>query len=316
MIKKILTSFLLLVKDLFVYSLIIYLSLFLLESFFPGFVNHDFNLNIILWITFIIGLLSFFSPKTQGNTINVQSEKPSFSDFLLLLCFALLGSLFVFLKVENVTLFKLLLSFLVGVIILLTGFASLLKESSEVVLLHKPIGERKFPIISIFSIMKMFFWRKISLPIPLVLSFLIIAVMLFPQKGLNQDLSRIYLISPTPIPLLQKSSVPSSISTTPKPTPSRDILIKVLNGTTTKGTAKNFAEVLKIDGFQKVTYADADNYLYKNAVITFRPEDEAQATLIKGLLDQSYPSIEGRPSASSSAEITVILGKSLSEIWE
>ena len=67
-------------KSLFVVSLIIYLVGFLLEITFPGFISNSLNLNWVLGIVLLLGLLAAFSEEEAEEK---EVEKPKKSDYWL-----------------------------------------------------------------------------------------------------------------------------------------------------------------------------------------------------------------------------------------
>ena len=63
--KSLLRIFLIIVKEFFVFALIFYLILFILENFFPGFVSNNFSLNYVLFTVIYASVLFVGSVTTK-----------------------------------------------------------------------------------------------------------------------------------------------------------------------------------------------------------------------------------------------------------
>ena len=83
-------------KNLFVVALIIYLVGFLLEIVLPGFVSNSFNLNWVLGVVLILGVLAAFAPEDQEEPEIV--EKPKNSDYFMIAGLGIVGGLLMFYK--------------------------------------------------------------------------------------------------------------------------------------------------------------------------------------------------------------------------
>lgn len=78
-------------------SLTSYLSFFLIEQFIPGFVTFYFNLNSILYITVVLGVLvSVWSTSYEQNHVR-RSKK----DVLISVGLGIVGSIIIFTKVRD-----------------------------------------------------------------------------------------------------------------------------------------------------------------------------------------------------------------------
>lgn len=298
-----LNSFFSLAKEFFTISLIVYLVLFVLESVFPGFVSHNFNLNYVLLAVFILGILACFAPEEEEK----PSPKPKVSDYALIAGLAALGGLLVYFKLENSFLIRLGIAAFVFGLTSVLGIIILTAEDKEPVEPSFQPENLEFPKISLKPILL----KSIKLPAFLVFIFLIFTVILTPGnlKQIQKDSREQKIetaLEPTPTPILEYWD--DLLWFQEKAEPSSEITIQVLNGGTEKGAAANLANLLKKEGFIHVKVGNADNYDYQNAIIKFKPEDKGQAFLIKNLLSDSYSLIEEMPLATDSAEIIVILG--------
>jgi hypothetical protein len=105
-----------------------------------------------------------------------------------------------------------------------------------------------------------------------------------------------------------------------KPTTSDETLkkakgteVKVLNGGAPKGSATTGADILKKDGFTKVTTGNT-TLDYTGVTVYFAPDQGALATIVKDTLLKSYPKAVTKEALkdnkeTSAAPLTVILGK-------
>ena len=66
-------SFFKLAKELFAFSLVLYLILFLSETIFPGFVSNNFSLDWVLGIVLLSGIIAAFDPEKLKK--NLEEEK-------------------------------------------------------------------------------------------------------------------------------------------------------------------------------------------------------------------------------------------------
>lgn len=69
-VKKIIRVFLSITNKIFIFSLLIFLLLYLLESIFSGFISNNFSLNYFLLILVLLGLLSIFN--SEESTFHIS----------------------------------------------------------------------------------------------------------------------------------------------------------------------------------------------------------------------------------------------------
>ena len=327
--KKVLETILVVAKELFIFSLILYLLLFILETLFPGFVTNNFNLNWVLLMVLVLGIFTAFAPVEAEE----EKKKLTFIDYFLVIFLAIVGAGLIFYKMGTAGFSRWLVSIFSGILITVLGLVIMTSggEKEEEVEIEETVitGEpQKSFLLSRFSenfwlFLKPIIFKKINLPIVPLLLFVIFAGVLMPKniaflKGSFTKQKEIKVESyPAPLSKQEPEFWDDLAWLQPEVNPSEDIFIQVLNGGAKKGSAKNFADVLKKAGFKKVVFGDTDSSLYKNATIRFRPEDKEQASLIKRYLRQEYLIVSEAPSGTSSAEIIVILGpEELKEVEE
>lgn len=308
-------------QGLFPYILIFYLILFLLENLFTGFVSNNFNLNWVLGVVLFLGFLAAFAPEVVKEGIEKPPQK---NDYLLIIVMGIIGGIIMFAKLEVGIIARLLTSGVIGAIIIFLGYYILTAKDEEEIEetqgLEEKIPEKTIPTVHLKNIftflrhtLRLGLQQKVRLPLPYVLFFLIFTAILLP-KNFSLILDRIN--NPN-----TKNSLPES---SPQPTempyfwddfnfpgyiePSKEIAITILNGGGEKGQAASFSATLKENGFTRVTVGNADKYDYEDARIIFKPDDKAQASLIKSYLKEIYSLILETPAEATQSGITVILG--------
>lgn len=318
--KSLLRIFLNIVKEFFIFALILYLILFILESFFPGFVSNNFSLNYILYVVIGLGIISAFAPEESEE--DKSKEKPKVVDYFLAVFLGVIGGILIYYKIEIDPILRILTAVLAGVLIIGVSLTLLLVEDEEVKEREEEI--ETFVKTTFFSrktfttpiaFFRLLFFRKVNFPLFLILIVFLFTVLALPQKT---------GIAPRKINLgkltsLFKSALAPEKAPTPSPTPlveeeklikpSPKIMVKVLNGSREKDVAQNFVQLLRDSGFEKAFFGNAPNLNYENATIQFVPEDRDQVDLVANLLKESYSIINfSPPVATKSGEITVILG--------
>lgn len=327
-IKKILKTSLEVAKELFIFSLIFYLLLFVLETVFPGFVSNNFNLNWVLALVLVLGIVSAFAPEKPKEA--EEKEKPKITDYLTSIFLGVLGGFLIFYKIQLDIMFRLIISLISGGLIIALSLILLTVEDEEVkereeeieTFVKETFISRK-TFITPIAFFRLLLFKKVNFPVLLILIVFLFTALALPQKSGTSPrklsfggLTSVFQPAPTPEEEAEPSPLPILGEVKEKPVPSTEIMIKVLNGGTEKNAASDFAKILKEASFAKIFFGDADNLKYKNATIKFRPEDKDQASLIKDLLKEEYITINEAPSGTTSAEITVILGTRVTEEGE
>ncbi len=121
--------------------------------------------------------------------------------------------------------------------------------------------------------------------------------------------------APAPAPTPPAGGSPTlkpSLTATPTATASAvkyDLLVRVLNGGSEKGSAASISAILKTGGFTNVKADNADRFTYTGVTVQYRKEDVSIADKIEGLLKKEYGIITKTLSATTTAEAVIILGK-------
>lgn len=124
------------------------------------------------------------------------------------------------------------------------------------------------------------------------------------------------VVSKTPVAVVDavKDEVAEKKSEPTLPSVAKNALdVKVMNGGAPKGTAAKVADVLKKDGYAKVTTGSASGN-YTGAVVYYTGANESSAKAISQVLLKEYPQITVQASASSTGEtsvssVVVMIGK-------
>ena len=325
--KSTLQTTLSIAKELFIFSLIFYLILFILETIFPGFVSYNFSLNWALGGVLLLGLIAAFAPEEPKG--EEEKGKPKIIDYSTAAFLGFCGGAIIFYKIQLDLPARLIVSSIAGVLIVVLSLVLLTVEDEEVkekeeeieTFVQETFLSRKTFIYPI-AFFRLLLFKKVNFPMILILIVFLFTTLSLPEKAgvapRKFDLTKLSALlkpktpsTPTPSP----TSMPMNVSPSPavaevKETvqPSSELLIKILNGGAPKEAESDFAKTLKNAGFVKVFFGPADNSSYKNATLKFRPEDKNQANLIKEILQKEYSLISEAPSGTTSAEMTVILG--------
>ena len=294
-------------KSLFVVSLIIYLVGFLLEITFPGFISNSLNLNWVLGIVLLLGLLAAFSEEEAEEK---EVEKPKKSDYWLFIGLGIIGGLLMFYKSDLNLVPRILFSLFVAIFIADISLCLLLtkdEDSSE----KKESTEIADTTTPVWPQIRRFMAKPISLPAGAWVILVILLGLSFfrPVKGTEKktDKTQEIVKEPAVAPFLAQefSYIPSLPPTDQQMS---EALISILNGNTQAGSASAMANYLRGRDFKIKNIADADRHDYQNAIVRFKPEQQVVANYLIQVINNIYPKIEAVPSATDSGEIILILG--------
>ena len=118
-------------KQLFVFALILYLVLFILETILPGFVSYNFDLNKVLLVVFIFGLLSVFAREEKEQNKKEEVRKFTKKDFIFLGVLGLVIGIVVFTKSDTDMMTKIVSGFLGGFVVSLTAWILLFVNDED-----------------------------------------------------------------------------------------------------------------------------------------------------------------------------------------
>lgn len=305
-------------KSLFAASLIIYLAGFLLEIVLPGFISNNFNLNWILGIVLLLGLLAAFS---EEETEEKEVEKPKKSDYWLFIGLGIIGGLLMFYRSDLNLVPRILFSLFVAIFITAISLFLLLNKDEE-----SPEPEESESAEAIHAAttpvwpqIRRFMAKPISLPAGAWVILVILLGLSFfrPVKETEKETDKTQVIvdetsgnelkGPAVAPFLAQefSYIPSLPPTDQE---LAEALISVLNGNTQVGSASAMAIYLRGRGFKIKNIVDADRHDYQNAIVRFKPEQQVVANYLIQVINNIYPKVEAAPSATDSGEIILILG--------
>ena len=116
-----------LVNHLFQYLLVVYLCLLLLEQVFSGFVSQYLNLNYLLIIVIIIGIIDVFSEHTTQS----QDRKPGKWDYIFTFLLGILGFAIIKFKTTELGWLSWTISIIAGILIILLSILVLEEEDEQ-----------------------------------------------------------------------------------------------------------------------------------------------------------------------------------------
>lgn len=125
------------VKEVFQISLISYLVFYLIEDFKPGFITNYFNLNIILILTIISGIITvLFEGKESsfetGHEEKVPEEKKIKKiDYLFIVVLGVVAAIIIFFKIKSLGWLAPIISIISGIIIILISILLLWDRGEE-----------------------------------------------------------------------------------------------------------------------------------------------------------------------------------------
>lgn len=315
-----------LARDVFPYTLLAYLVLFLLENLLPGFVSNNFSLNLVLVAVLVFGFLAAFAPEDKQER---EKEQVTPADYFLTAGLGVLGAVIVYAKMDASLAVRLMTAIVSGGLVVLVGLVVLFgedeKEEPEIVEEVRTSGETPSARVSpglqwaqitrlARAYIRLLLVRRVQLPLAAVLVFAVFTAFLIPKNTalISGSLRRTEFKeaakapSPTPSPepfFWDDFNRPEYIE------PSGDIQILILNGGAEQGMAASISALLKEKGFANVTPGNAERYDYTGATVYFHPQDKAQASVVKSIIAKLYPLVLDAPAEATASGITVILGE-------
>ena len=301
-------------KNLFVVALIIYLVGFLLEITLPGFISNNFNLNYVLIVVLILGVMAALAPEEEKEEEII--EKPKKADYLMFVGMGLVGGLLMFYKSDLNLVPKILFSLFIAVFITAVSLFLLLTKDEEDSEDVEPV-ERAKVIVPVLPQVRQFMTRPIKIPLGIVvIGLILLGLGLIRPKNRWQEVPMANVDQQTQpedfdsialfLDQFKADLIPQPSLQELKETP-----ISIFNGSTQVGSASAMAKFLKTKDFTISRVEDADNTDYQNAIIRFRPDKMKVAEYLADAIAGIYPIVERAPTATDSGEIILILGNPL-----
>lgn len=296
--------------SVFPFIFIFYLSLFLLENIFPGFVTNILDLNYLLIPIIIFGFLSAFtSDKTQEDTPVTKS------DYMLITFLTITAFIILFYKTQDQGLNGIIISFIVAIttcfvaIILLkpdtenedTDYKQ--SSSSSALKTHHNLGRQiiKYKIAYMFS------------GLLFICAVVVLIIYFKPQQYLFNQNTKIVKPPVTaliPVPTIEQhfffdeisdvSFDPDSVGKTP---------ITIMNAGVSSASLSAFIRLLQKNNFTINKIISANAYASDSAVVRFKPEDLDSALFLINIIKEYYSDINTAPLPPENNMIMVELGK-------
>ena len=283
----------LIIKELFSYSLIFYLILFLLETLFPGFVSDVFSLNWVLGGVLILGIITALLPQDEEP---IETKKPTPFDYIFTVALGIIGALIILWKVQlDNKILHLAISILSG--LLITFMGAIILIFPDEVATEEEI-ENLPPIQQTTLNIKRFIASKIQIPASFVVVFVLLTGFFISNRPQPKVVEKVAEVIPIVTPEI-----------TEKPLPLADPSVKIMvyNAGTEAGEAKRVGNLFKTVGYKEIEAKDSEKKI-ENALIEFREAESDQADLVEDVLKGEYLIVNRTPLATDSAQINVYLG--------
>jgi len=132
-------------KDVFEISLITYLVFLLIEELKEGFISYNFNLNILLGLVIVSGILTIFSKaktnkhelETNLHESRIRESRISKKDWIFIIGLGILGGFLIFYKTKELGWLSLVISIISGILIVLLSVLILEENDGNETNLHQ-----------------------------------------------------------------------------------------------------------------------------------------------------------------------------------
>lgn len=282
-------TFLSLSKTTFVFLLILYLVLAVLEIIWPGFVSRNIQTNWLFVLVIGTGLISSFFSQEE----TTLQTKTSPLDYLYLIMLAVISFLIFFYKIGAISgLEKPSIAFLGGTASLLIALASIKGNQAEQTTRFTEVSDNDPGI----TLKRLLLTGKISLPIPLVL---LLVGLFFILSAVPKN--RMATVGQTNVQSITQNNLDT------QNVPELDATVYILDSGIGEEGATRFAGTLRLNG---LTNSIVDTSVKESTGVTiyFRAEQKPIVNLIKTLIPSSYTQIDEAPLDANSNRIVVTLG--------
>jgi len=335
------------VQNIFEASLVLYLIFLLLETIKEGFISFFFNLNILLVVVLISGVIAVLVGKEEVEG-EAQAQEFTLKDLVFILGLGLLGTVLVWYKTADLGALSYLLSILSGILIVLLSVITLggeeeigvllknwLKRTPKAVatdeesIIQLSAGHGKTRTVRLKS-------KKRAQRKSMILAAVFFALLgsFFLTKGrsllgglFDKTISKPDFVAEelkSKDAEVSESESKGAVSSIGKPKLGIDefidlpggmvnrekIKIQVLNGNSIQGEAGRISEILKESGFDVQEPSDAENHNYSTTIIYYKSGQKKAADLVAEEIAADYPAtLQENISPNQEADIVVILGQ-------
>lgn len=279
--------------DLFSYTLLAYLVLFLLENVFPGFVSNTFDPNLLLIPVVILGIASAFAPEKKK-----KNEPPTLKDLITVVIMTVLSGVIIYYKTKELGATALVISIVGALLVLLVATALLFapeeKEKAE------PKHKTKKSTKTTWSGR----WRIALIGVSLAgltLGFSGVQYLKSQEKQTSQLTNSATRLTVAP---LEEEKL-----TKPEKTILDQAPLTLINGGLGDEKIKTLASELTAYTVTIQKTGEADRLDYTGGTLYFRPEDAAVADYLATILKPLYPSLIRLPLPPAATGIILVAGK-------
>jgi len=334
-------------QNIFEASLVLYLVFLLLEMIKEGYISFFFNLNILLVVVLISGVIAVLVGKEEVEE-ETQAQNVTLKDLIFILGLGILGTILVWYKTADLGALSYLLSIISGILIVLLSVITLggeeefiallknwLKKAPKVVatdeesalqlspghgktrsvrLKSKKRAQRKLMILAVvfFALLGSFFLTKGQNLFQGLFDKTISKPDFVAEEVKSKDAEVSEseskgVVSPIEKP---KLGIDEFIDLSGGRVNREKIKVQVLNGNGFQGEAGRINEILKQSGFDVQEPSDAENHDYSTTVIYYKSGQKKAADLVAEEIVADYPAtLQENVSPDQEADILVILGQ-------
>lgn len=290
------------IPDVFSYTLLTYLILFLLENIFPGFVSNTFDPNLLLIPVVILGVVSAFAPEKTR-----EDEPPTLKDLIAVGAMTMLSGVIIYYKTKELGEVAIIISVVGALLVLLVATVILFAPEEN----EETAGDDGFSIIqpkrtSTHRIKAKWSTRWIvalsgvSLA-GLTLGFVGVRYLrVVPQKQQSQQVMS--------APRLTVAPLEEEKLTKPEKTMLDQTPITLLDGGLGSEKVNTLAHELTAYTMTIKTIGEADRLDYTGATMYFRPDDAAVADYLTSVLQPLYPTMIRLPLPPEAVGIILVAG--------
>jgi len=114
------------ITQTFQYLLIVYLILLLIEEYAPKFISNYINLNYLLVLVIIFGVITVLLPQKK-----IKKQKPKRKDYYFIFILGIIGTILIYIKTKELGWLSYVISIIAGILIILLSILVLEDVKNE-----------------------------------------------------------------------------------------------------------------------------------------------------------------------------------------